>query len=242
MDINFRPAGGELTGSEGEIIRKKYGKCLIVCDFDGTITTKDTNEEVQQVFGTEVNRRIRAEFQAGKIGIRDAMPILYSLIKLTEQEYNDFIADNIEVDPGFAFFQKKLAAAGVPMVIVSGGNIHAVTSILERNNLDVPTVFANALTFQGRDISIEFYHKEIDCTKSHGPCGNCKARHIQSFREEYDTIIFIGDGPTDRCAAEEADFVFAKDKLAEYCRANNIPHNTYIDFIDIAHSLFSQLS
>jgi len=42
----------------------------------------------------------------------------------------------------------------------------------------------------------------------------------------------VGDGASDYCVAESADFVFAKGKLIDYCRAKNIPHAPITGFAD----------
>lgn len=229
-----------MTGISGKAgILDFPGKVLVVSDFDGTITIKDTNDEIERVFGNEENEAIRARYLEGEIGIREAMALHHEQIKLTEAEYTRFIAENIEVDPGYSDFQRRLAAAGVPLVIVSGGNLRAVEIVLRGHKLEVPTVFANQFSFQGRDIRMDFYHWDIECDQSYGPCGNCKARHLGALGEKYDKVVFIGDGFTDRCAARLADYVFAKDRLAAYCTEEGIPHTVFRDFYDISGQLFS---
>ncbi len=51
------------------------------------------------------------------------------------------------------------------------------------------------------------------------------------------TSIFIGDGLSDRFAAQTADIVFTKKKLSEFCLANGIPQTTYCSLKQIAESL-----
>lgn len=228
-----------MTGISGKAgILDSSGKILVVSDFDGTITTKDTNDEIERVFGNEENEAIRARYLGGEIGIREAMALHHEQIKLTEADYIRFIAENIDVDPGFADFQRRLAAAGVPLVIVSGGNLRAVEIVLRGHKLEVPTVLANQFIFQDRDIHMDFYHSDIECDQSYGPCGNCKARHIRALGRKNDKVVFIGDGFTDRCAARLADYVFAKDRLAAYCTNERIHHTIFRNFYDISRHLF----
>jgi len=49
--------------------------------------------------------------------------------------------------------------------------------------------------------------------------------------------IFVGDGLSDKYAADVADVVFAKTKLADYCYENSIPHNRYRNLGQVAESL-----
>ena len=49
----------------------------------------------------------------------------------------------------------------------------------------------------------------------------------------YEKIVFIGDGVSDYCAADKADFLWAKSSLIKYCEKNNIKHSKFQDFSDI---------
>ena len=49
--------------------------------------------------------------------------------------------------------------------------------------------------------------------------------------------IFVGDGLSDKYAASTADLVFAKDKLADYCRKEQIRHLPYSNLDDVAVQL-----
>ena len=206
---------------------------IVFADFDGTITRQDSNVELLKVFGTPENQRIEELYISGKIGTREAMQQHFDLMDFTQDQYTDFIRNNIEIDPSFKTFYAKLAEAAIPLVILSGGYTNAIEVILQREGLTGIQVFANTLTFQQEGIKIDFFHNKVTCTKSFGPCGNCKATHISNFKQGYDSTIFIGDGLTDRCGAEAADYVLAKDKLAEYCRQNNIAFTQFKDFNDV---------
>ena len=44
--------------------------------------------------------------------------------------------------------------------------------------------------------------------------------------------LLIGDGASDFCAADRVDFVFAKHRLIEHCRAAGIPYAPITGFED----------
>jgi 2-hydroxy-3-keto-5-methylthiopentenyl-1-phosphate phosphatase len=50
-------------------------------------------------------------------------------------------------------------------------------------------------------------------------------------------IIHIGDGHSDRCAAKEADLVFAKGSLSEFCKSEQIRFLEYDNFSEIVEVL-----
>jgi 2-hydroxy-3-keto-5-methylthiopentenyl-1-phosphate phosphatase len=221
-------------------ILNTYGRCIVIADFDGTITKQDSNVELLKVFGVPQNDVIEELFIAGKMGTREAMQKHFDLMHFTEDQYIDFIFNNIQIDPGFKTFHQKLSEAGIPLVVLSGGYANAINAVFNREGLTYNKVLANTLVFQGKDIKIEFYHDKVTCLKSFGPCGNCKATHITNYKQCYDSIIFIGDGLTDRCAADKADHVFAKDKLAYYCKQNGISYTPYVDFNDVTRLLLQR--
>ena len=57
---------------------------------------------------------------------------------------------------------------------------------------------------------------------------------MRQHTPEGSAIVFVGDGLSDRYAAAAADLVFAKDRLAEYCVAQNIAHVPFTDLLDVA--------
>ena len=54
--------------------------------------------------------------------------------------------------------------------------------------------------------------------------------------------IFIGDGLSDKYAAASADLVFAKDKLADFCRVKEINCRPYKNLGEVADQLDQLLS
>jgi len=50
-------------------------------------------------------------------------------------------------------------------------------------------------------------------------------------------VAFVGDGYSDACAAGEADILFAKKDLLQYCQSKNIAYNEFSNFRDVAGCL-----
>lgn len=212
--------------------------CVIVIDFDGTITRQDSNALLFEVFGDEYNQEIEQRFIAGTMGTREAMEKHFANLKLTEQQYNDFILQEIEIDPGFHDFYRNMQRHNLPLAVVSGGYINAIEAVFRREGLSLPTILANKLIFSSEGIKNVFYHQQPTCSEEFGPCGNCKAKHIRRYKQDFEHVIFIGDGLTDRCGARYADTVFAKGSLASYCRENSLPYREFKDFVDLNKLFF----
>ena len=62
-------------------------------------------------------------------------------------------------------------------------------------------------------------------------------RFIEENKDDY-KLVFIGDGYSDICAAGQADYLFSKKDLEEYCLSENIDYYSYHTFLDITEKLY----
>lgn len=213
---------------------------IIVTDFDGTITDKDSNALLVEQFGDDFNQWLEEQYILGVMGTREAMDKHFGNLKLSEEQYRDFILADIGIDPGFREFYTKVKQAGIPLVVISGGYVNAIDIVLSREGMEADIVLANRLEFTDQGIVNHFYHACPDCPMDFGPCGNCKASHIKKYKERYRQVVFIGDGLTDRCAAHHAQMVYAKARLAEYCREHGFQYVPFEDFSDVTRHMFGR--
>lgn len=219
-------------------INVDLNKTIIISDFDGTISTQDTNDLLFKTYGNSKNEQIENLYKRGKIGTKEGMLRHFQEINIDEENYSKFVLNKITLDSGFKRFYKMVREHNIPFIVVSGGFINAINLLFKRENIELKKVYANKLLFHKEGISIEFLHKKVGCNSNFGDCGNCKLLYLESFKKEGKQVIFIGDGLTDRCIAEKADIVFAKKKLKEYCVNNGIKHIEYRSFNDISKILF----
>ena len=83
--------------------------------------------------------------------------------------------------------------------------------------------------------ALTFPSAHADCLSA---SGTCKCARMRTLRQPGTTAVLIGDGASDFCAArEEADFVFAKGALLDFCREQALPHMAYTDFYDVKRVL-----
>jgi 2-hydroxy-3-keto-5-methylthiopentenyl-1-phosphate phosphatase len=61
---------------------------------------------------------------------------------------------------------------------------------------------------------------------------------VQEFAGDGE-LVYVGDGYSDRCAAEASDRVFATKGLAQYLDERGIPYERFDDFHDVARGLAS---
>ncbi|MCL2400948.1 MAG: MtnX-like HAD-IB family phosphatase [Defluviitaleaceae bacterium] len=220
----------------------------IVSDFDGTITQEDSNDLLFKKYGNDVNVKIEEDFCAGILGTRPAMAMHFESLHITMEEYYKFLEQHIHIDEGFDPLLNWIHEKNIPLFIVSAGFRQGIEHVLGQKRLENIQVFANDLYINeesssdqnGQPIYPVFAESTASCIKDFGPCGNCKRACIQnSGHQTRRQIVFVGDGLTDRCAAEEADLVFAKtdSALAKYCSTHNLPYKPFDGFKDVLTDL-----
>jgi 2,3-diketo-5-methylthio-1-phosphopentane phosphatase/HAD superfamily hydrolase (TIGR01509 family) len=213
-------------------------KTLILCDFDGTISARDMGYILVNQFSSGNWEAIDRDFRDGKIGSKEAYSRIAKILTGDEAAILNFVQEHSDIDPSFAIFYQYCREKGIDIKIVSDGLDFYIKKILEIHHLSEIPYYANRTHFlEGERMEISFPHSEEEC----GLCGTCKKNLVQIYRKEYDSVFFVGNGLSDRCAAQEADFVFAKDSLYTYCTERDIPCHFFKDFLEILGDLQKQI-
>ena len=223
------PLGGEGRGER----YSKSKKLIVLADFDGTITKKDVCYLLLERYAQFYWQGLDREWIEGKISTEDAYRELLKRIDIKKEEFDRFI-DSIEIDEDFKRFFIECKKNNVEVEVVSDGLDYYIKRIFEREGLGEIPFYSNGLKFKGNEMILRFkkeYH-EI-CPRKKNPCGFCKKTIVDAKKKEGYKVIFIGDGPSDRCPASEADIVFAKGFLKSYCEENKILFYEFKDFKDV---------
>ncbi len=209
---------------------------LIVSDFDGTISLQDVNDSIFTNLGDEKSQDIEELFQNEEIGLKEALSRHYNRINLSEKDFVNYVKDNIKLDPYFLDFYKRAINDKIDIVVISGGFKNYINILFAESGIDFKKeVYANELKFVGDRIEVNFLHDIEQCHEKFGVCGNCKYKIIKDYKSQGCSIIYIGDGLTDRCVAGEVDYMLVKENtsLEIYCNNNNIDYTSFRDFNDI---------
>jgi len=185
-------------------------KPLILTDFDGTVNLKDVSFNILNHFTGGKWEGIDEEFISGKIGSLTAYSRVSKLLKGSEEEWRRYSQKMADVDPWFKKFLNE-ASDSVEIAIVSDGLDIYIKEILKKEGIDGIEFYANKVEFTGDRIEIKFPFRSEDC----GECGTCKKEILfKKKKEGYGPIIYAGDGYSDRCVSQYADWVFARRTLA----------------------------
>ncbi|KAF9530291.1 HAD-like domain-containing protein [Crepidotus variabilis] len=214
---------------------------IVLSDWDGTITTFDSNDYLTDNlgFGKEKRRQGNLDILAGHDNFRDGFKkMLASVVKNghTFEECKKILKDNIKLDPGFKDFLTWCKELDIPVIIVSSGMaplIHAVLTNLVGENI------ANGIEVIANDVTVSPDGSwEIQFRHPSSGFGHDKSQAILPYRKlpKPPTLFFFGDGVSDISAARYADVLFVKTKsdgendLSVYCQRERIKHILFDDF------------
>jgi 2-hydroxy-3-keto-5-methylthiopentenyl-1-phosphate phosphatase len=122
---------------------------------------------------------------------------------------------------------------GAAVEVVSDGVGFHVERMLARLGLTDLSVSTNATLVGVGGAGVTFPYGHPACHV----CGTCKRERVRRHQEAGQVVVFVGDGPSDRYAANHADVVFAKASLAAWCASSGIPFLTWERLGDVAEWL-----
>ncbi len=196
-------------------------KTLILCDFDGTVSIKDTVNRLIRSHISDPRWRYHVKrYLRGEIGSRTVYQTLAPMMSMNRLEFEQFVIEHAELDPYFPKFLAWAEKNDIDVKIVSDGFDVTIKTLFEKHGIGGLDIISNGLVIRD-DGTVE-----IRSDYSNPPCnfcGTCKLKAIRDFRRQYGKIVLIGDGESDRHAATEADMVLALGDLFIYCATHNIP-------------------
>ena len=215
-------------------MRTRIGdKCMdfaVLSDFDGTITEIDTAVIVFNKFINGNWRIFNEQLDRGEITLEQCMRKQFSMIKAPKS----VILNELELDtafrPGFEELVHYCNDYQIPFEIVSAGLDFVINHLLEARGLDGETKVRAARTrFTGDGI-------EMDSLEMHDRNSiDFKDDLVNHYRDKGYSVLFIGDGMSDKGAARSADYVFVikGSRLAEFCKQEGINHQEMSDFQEV---------
>ena len=204
----------------------------IFSDFDGTIAQNDVGAQLFIQYGNlQKCKEAVADWMHGKISSREMYWRECATANVTPDQLIA-LAGKQKIDPEFTEFYTRCKKQGYDTTILSDGFQVYIEQIFENHALPDLEIKANNIKFiNGTQIEPCFPHNTQSC----GHCANCKGFHIREFRKQYPGVgvVLIGDGYSDRCGAQEADIIIAKNDLATYCIDQNLTYSSFRNFADV---------
>jgi len=209
-------------------------KTIVQCDFDGTVTEKDTSFFLLDTFAQGDWRRLLREYKEHRISVGEFNTKAFSMIRAVKPTLVKALDSKIKVRAGFHELVNYCRRRGFRLVIVSNGldfYIEATLKGLGLNNFEVHAARAS-------------FHPEGMDVKYLGPDGKrledgFKEAYIQSFLKLGYRVIYVGNGDSDFAPAKYAHLVFATGELLAYCRENNLNYKPFENFTDVVRGIDS---
>ncbi len=202
----------------------------IFCDFDGTITNRDSIVFLTERYGggSVFRRRILEEIQSGKLSVFEAIESELASVKIGWEEAVKGLTESIQIDPDFPAFVLWCRNQDFPLTVVSSGIRPVINLFIEEWKLPV-------------------YAHEVEPDPSGWRYKRLKDQEklviVQKAMAEGQTA-YIGDGASDVKVAPLVDLLFARRGfyLAHYCQTEGIPFVPFSSFRDVQEHLSANLA
>ncbi|MGI9035308.1 MAG: MtnX-like HAD-IB family phosphatase [Pyrinomonadaceae bacterium] len=214
-------------------------KPILFLDFDGTISCRDAIDAILEKFADKSWQIVEEKWKSGAIGSRACLSEQVALISATTAEI-DALLGEMKLDAGFEKLLKICRRFQVKSHIISDGFDYCIKRILSNSaaGRNLP-VCSSHLEYRNGAWQTDFPYFPEGC--KHG-CATCKPQVMKNLNRENAPMIFVGDGLSDRYAAQTADLVFAKKGLAKFCAERKIKFSAYENLFDVAQRLEKLLS
>lgn len=211
------------------MMKKRTIKVFV--DFDGTITLEDVGEAIFRKFGeAEKVNQIIDDLLKDKISSRQCWDELCDSVSAINKNELDMFIDLIDVDPTFTSFVKFCIDNELEMVVLSDGFDYYINRLFNKAGLIGIKYYSNKLFVNENGmLKAEYPYVDNDSPTS----ANCKRNHIINHSGDDDYTIYIGDGNSDKDAAQYCDFIFGKDSLARFCSMERISFYPFSNFEDV---------
>jgi 2-hydroxy-3-keto-5-methylthiopentenyl-1-phosphate phosphatase len=195
----------------------------LVLDWDGTVTDGDGLHLVLLEFGDQGIYEAHEARLGRELTLHEVIAGEFRSVRAPLEDVATWVRENVRLRPGF----RELARRHRPLIVSSGFH-ELIEPVLEREGLELE-VRANRLDPRPDGWRVLF--------RSHEPCPvcgePCKRADVAGLGE----FVYVGDGYSDRCVAEAASRVFARDGLATYLDEKGLPLEPFDDFYDVAEAL-----
>ncbi len=199
-------------------------RSMVFCDFDGTITERDTLQSVCNNFIPDIAARVLPAIGRRQVSLRaGVLELIENLPSASAGEIRDFVCRE-PLRKGFETFARQLKDWGIPLVILSGGMGFCVEARLLAWRHLIHDIHA---------VDIDFSRTFMRAHLHNGSSNESlpKSDIMLAYRASHS--VAIGDSISDHSMALKADRVFARDRLLAFMRARHRKVEAFRDFDDI---------
>jgi 2,3-diketo-5-methylthio-1-phosphopentane phosphatase len=206
----------------------------IFCDFDGTLTDRDTLWVLLDRFAPPEWYDIELKMLAGEMSERDGLKAELKMINQPDEILLSTLLKEIKPAQGIEELVALVRQEDWKMQVLSGGLLRFAGALWRQWGYgDIP-LYAND-HYRNGEGGIEVIEANIPRLKEH--CNHCKRWHLEEALKRGSEVIYIGDGLTDFCPAEVAHRRYAKGHLLEHLQKKGLEAIPFDDLRVVAEDL-----
>jgi 2-hydroxy-3-keto-5-methylthiopentenyl-1-phosphate phosphatase len=209
---------------------------LIACDFDGTITQRDTLHVIVEYYGQQgLWDRLTPRLRVGEITVEQAMQEEFAAVRATPEQVREVVREHAPIRAGFGEFVAWCEEREHRFVVFSNGFRSVIDPVLDDAGLGHLEVVAHDAHFSPAGCELVWGARGARCAQCGRPC----KREPLRARWRGERLVYVGDGISDRCVSLLADVVFARDGLREHLTEIDVPFEPFETFHDVRRVLES---
>jgi 2-hydroxy-3-keto-5-methylthiopentenyl-1-phosphate phosphatase len=211
---------------------------VVLCDFDGTITSFDTADYVLRRFADGDWEQFDQLLGEGKISLEECMISQFNLVHVPEATIIDELQKVACIRQGFPELVLFCHRNDIPFYIVSAGMDFVIYHYLDKLGLQsMIKMHSGTSFFDGRKINFSFPQIVNLESKSF------KDDLVKSFQRQAVKVAYIGDGLSDLDAARLANIRFAVSgmRLDRTLTEEGLDHESFEDFAEVERGLKEHL-
>lgn len=204
-------------------------------DFDGTITEHDLLDAIAQTFGDpEVYAEVDRGLDESRLTLHEVLRLEFEPVCAPLADVVRWTLEHAAIRPGLRELVASARERGWRFVVLSSGFRELIAPVLEREGLGGLELLSNTVDPDPGGWRVAF-RDETPCPVCGEPC----KRAAVLAEANGSTVVYVGDGVSDRCGAEASDLVFARRGLAAYLEEKGVAFTPFRDFYDVAAGIES---
>jgi 2-hydroxy-3-keto-5-methylthiopentenyl-1-phosphate phosphatase len=201
---------------------------VVQCDFDDTVTVGNVSVAIREAFDLEDWKEMEEEFVSGRYTVEESNIRQYAGLTASQPEIEEFVKGDVVVRYAFDEFVAYCAGTGVHLAVVSSGLEFYVSATIDTLGIDGVEIHAAHTEFSPDGMRVS-YENPAGAPITDG----FKDSYVAHFKSQGHTVVYVGDGLSDLGAARLADYVIARDGLADDMERLCLPYNRFENFRDV---------
>ncbi len=208
---------------------------IIICDFDGTITTKDVSDQILENLATGNWKALADRADAGEISMNECIVRQFEMLPANPEKWIR-IAEQIPLRHGLKEFLEWSRKVDLPLICISAGLKPIIRHYQKKHGWSFPIIAPEIQFIEGsvKVIPPPFSEEYRDF----------KEHHVRELQKNGKKVIYIGDGGSDQNAIVHADIrcVVQGSTLEQALEQKGIHFLAFKEFADLQKTLDRFLS